>query len=187
MRTSAILRPKHVAAFARSASGGLIVTASGLTFVHRDLIVTLAARHQLPAIYWDRAPAPPRCFGRRFQRCSPQCERLASFTNSPACHRGVAGADRQSGARLAAPGRRANDRGVDRLSGRRGVVSHCPKRSVRIWMFGPGRVKGSPIPDLRRQRRSGARLRGKQGRQSHLIPLRVVYGHPLTLHGSTTV
>ena len=34
----------------------------------------------------------------------------------------------------------------------------------------PGRVKGSPIPDLRRQRRSGARLRGKQGRQSHLIP-----------------
>jgi putative tryptophan/tyrosine transport system substrate-binding protein len=47
---------RAVAAFARSASGGLIVTASGLTFVHRDLIVTLAARHQLPAVYWDRAP-----------------------------------------------------------------------------------------------------------------------------------
>ena len=46
---------RAVAAFARSASGGLIVTASGLTFVHRDLIVTLAARHQLPAVYWDRA------------------------------------------------------------------------------------------------------------------------------------
>jgi putative tryptophan/tyrosine transport system substrate-binding protein len=47
---------RAVAAFARPASGGLIVTASGLTFVHRDLIVTLAARHQLPAVYWDRAP-----------------------------------------------------------------------------------------------------------------------------------
>jgi hypothetical protein len=31
-------------------------------------------------------------------------------------------------------------------------------------------VKGSPILGLRRQRRLGARLRGKQGRQSHLIP-----------------
>ena len=47
---------RAVAAFARSASGGLIVTASGLTFVHRDLIVTLAARHRLPAVYWDRTP-----------------------------------------------------------------------------------------------------------------------------------
>jgi putative ABC transport system substrate-binding protein len=47
---------RAVATFARSAGGGLIVTASGLTFVHRDLIVTLAARHQLPAVYWDRTP-----------------------------------------------------------------------------------------------------------------------------------
>ena len=37
---------RAVAAFARSANGGLIVTASGPTTVHRDLIVTLAARHQ---------------------------------------------------------------------------------------------------------------------------------------------
>jgi putative ABC transport system substrate-binding protein len=34
----------------------LIVTASGLTFVHRNLIVMLAARHRLPAVYWDRTP-----------------------------------------------------------------------------------------------------------------------------------
>jgi putative tryptophan/tyrosine transport system substrate-binding protein len=46
----------HLEVLWRSASDGLIVTASGLTFVHRDLIVTLAARHQLPAVYWDRAP-----------------------------------------------------------------------------------------------------------------------------------
>jgi len=47
---------RAVAVFARSANGGLIVTGSPLSFAHRDLIVTLAARHKLPAIYWDRAP-----------------------------------------------------------------------------------------------------------------------------------
>ena len=34
-----------VAAFARSSNGGLIVTASSLANVHRELIVTLATRH----------------------------------------------------------------------------------------------------------------------------------------------
>jgi ABC-type uncharacterized transport system substrate-binding protein len=45
---------RAVAAFARTPNGGLIVTASALTIVHRDLIVTLAARHKLPAIYFQR-------------------------------------------------------------------------------------------------------------------------------------
>ena len=45
---------RAVAAFARSANGGLIVTASALAAVHRDLIVALAARHKLPAVYSDR-------------------------------------------------------------------------------------------------------------------------------------
>jgi len=40
-----------LAAFARSAGGGLIVTASGLAVARRDLIVTLAAQHNLPAVY----------------------------------------------------------------------------------------------------------------------------------------
>ena len=40
-----------VAAFARSANGGLIVTASSLVLPHRDLIFTLAARYRLPALY----------------------------------------------------------------------------------------------------------------------------------------
>jgi putative ABC transport system substrate-binding protein len=40
-----------IATFARSSNGGLIVTASGLAAVHRDLIVALAARHRLPAVY----------------------------------------------------------------------------------------------------------------------------------------
>ena len=43
-----------VAAFARSANGGLVVTANPQATDHRDLIITLAARHKLPAIYSDR-------------------------------------------------------------------------------------------------------------------------------------
>ena len=44
---------RAVTAFARSSNGGLIVTASALAAVHRDLIITLAARHKLPAVYSD--------------------------------------------------------------------------------------------------------------------------------------
>ena len=42
---------RAVAAFARSANGGLIVTGSGPATAHRELITTLAARHRLPAVY----------------------------------------------------------------------------------------------------------------------------------------
>jgi putative ABC transport system substrate-binding protein len=42
---------RAIAAFAGSPNGGLIVTGSALAFVHRDRIVTLAARHKLPAVY----------------------------------------------------------------------------------------------------------------------------------------
>src|SRR5258708_3627715 len=45
---------RGIAALARTSNGGLIVTASALALVHRDLIVTLAARHKLPAVYFDR-------------------------------------------------------------------------------------------------------------------------------------
>jgi putative ABC transport system substrate-binding protein len=40
-----------VSAFARSSNGGLIVTGSALAAVHRKLIIALAARHRLPAVY----------------------------------------------------------------------------------------------------------------------------------------
>jgi putative ABC transport system substrate-binding protein len=43
-----------VETFARSANGGLIVTATPLAVAHRDLIITLAARHKLPAVYYER-------------------------------------------------------------------------------------------------------------------------------------
>ena len=45
---------QSVETFARSPNGGLIVTASAATLRHRDLIITLAARHKLPAVYWER-------------------------------------------------------------------------------------------------------------------------------------
>jgi putative ABC transport system substrate-binding protein len=45
---------RAITAFARSPNGGLIVTGSTLAGVHRELIVTLAARHKLPAVYFAR-------------------------------------------------------------------------------------------------------------------------------------
>ena len=42
---------RGVTAFARASNGGLIVTPVTLAIVHRDLIITLAARHGLPAVY----------------------------------------------------------------------------------------------------------------------------------------
>jgi putative ABC transport system substrate-binding protein len=45
---------RAVAAFARSPNGGLIVTGSPLAIFHHNLIVTLAARHKLPAVYFER-------------------------------------------------------------------------------------------------------------------------------------
>jgi putative ABC transport system substrate-binding protein len=45
---------RAVAAFARSSNGGLIVTSGSGSVIHRDLIITLAARHKLPAVYGDR-------------------------------------------------------------------------------------------------------------------------------------
>jgi len=43
-----------VAAFARAPNGGLILTSGGSAALHRNLIVTLAARHKLPAVYYER-------------------------------------------------------------------------------------------------------------------------------------
>ena len=41
--------------FAQEPNGGLVVTASALTLVHSALILTLAARHKLPAVYPRRS------------------------------------------------------------------------------------------------------------------------------------
>ena len=45
---------RAVTAFARSGNGGLIVLSGNSSLAHRELIVTLAARERLPAVYADR-------------------------------------------------------------------------------------------------------------------------------------
>jgi putative ABC transport system substrate-binding protein len=45
---------RAIAAFARSPNGGLIVTGAALSNIHRNRIITLAARHKLPAVYFER-------------------------------------------------------------------------------------------------------------------------------------
>ena len=45
---------RAVTAFARGSNDGVIVLTTGLTLVHRELIISLAARHRLPAVYTDR-------------------------------------------------------------------------------------------------------------------------------------
>jgi putative ABC transport system substrate-binding protein len=41
-------------AFAQTPNGGLIVTGTPLAQLHRDLIISLAAKHRLPAVYFER-------------------------------------------------------------------------------------------------------------------------------------
>jgi putative tryptophan/tyrosine transport system substrate-binding protein len=45
---------RAIAGFARSTNAGLIITGSALAVVHRHLIITLAAKHRLPAVYFQR-------------------------------------------------------------------------------------------------------------------------------------
>jgi len=45
---------RGLAAFARSPNGGLITVGGAAPILHRDLIVRLAARHKLPAVYYER-------------------------------------------------------------------------------------------------------------------------------------
>src|SRR5262249_42693368 len=45
---------RAVTAFADSSNSGLVITPHASSIIHRDLIVQLAARHRLPAIYFDR-------------------------------------------------------------------------------------------------------------------------------------
>jgi putative ABC transport system substrate-binding protein len=45
---------RAVTAFAGIENGGLVVTGSPSSTLHRELIIALAARHKLPAVYWQR-------------------------------------------------------------------------------------------------------------------------------------
>jgi putative ABC transport system substrate-binding protein len=45
---------RDLTAFARTPNGGLILTGSAFAIIHRDQIIALAARHRLPAVYYER-------------------------------------------------------------------------------------------------------------------------------------
>jgi hypothetical protein len=45
---------RAVVAFARRGNGGMIVTASTSSVANRDLIIALAARYKMPAVYHER-------------------------------------------------------------------------------------------------------------------------------------
>jgi ABC-type uncharacterized transport system substrate-binding protein len=49
---------RAIAAFAGSPNGGLILTAGAMGLLHHDLIITLAARHKLPAVYRTDTSSP---------------------------------------------------------------------------------------------------------------------------------
>ena len=72
---------RAVTAFARSINGGLIVTASVPATIQRDLIVELAARHRLPAVYWDRFFVPSGGLISYSADLVDQCRRAASYVD----------------------------------------------------------------------------------------------------------
>jgi putative ABC transport system substrate-binding protein len=52
--TDAAELERELTDFAQSANGSLIITAGALSAINRDLIITLAAGHKLPAVYQER-------------------------------------------------------------------------------------------------------------------------------------
>jgi putative tryptophan/tyrosine transport system substrate-binding protein len=72
---------RAITAFAQRSNGGLIVTGSPGATIHRALIVTLAARHQLPAVYFARyfvAAGGLIAYGPDFL---DQCRRAAGYVD----------------------------------------------------------------------------------------------------------
>ena len=45
---------RSVETYARAPNGGLILTGSGMSILHHDLIIMLAARYKLPTVYYER-------------------------------------------------------------------------------------------------------------------------------------
>jgi putative ABC transport system substrate-binding protein len=72
---------RAIAAFARSSTGGLIMTSVVGVTRHRDLIITLAARHKLPAIYYERAFAAAGGLISYGPNIVDQCRRSAGYVD----------------------------------------------------------------------------------------------------------
>jgi putative ABC transport system substrate-binding protein len=72
---------RAIAAFARSATGGLIVTPSASEHTRRDLIIALAARYKLPAVYGFRLNAEAGGLISHGPDLIDQFQRAASYTD----------------------------------------------------------------------------------------------------------
>ncbi len=72
---------RAIVAFARSANGGLIVTGSPLALLHRNLIITLAARHKLPAVYPFRYMVAGGGLMAYAPDVTDQCRRAAGYVD----------------------------------------------------------------------------------------------------------
>jgi putative tryptophan/tyrosine transport system substrate-binding protein len=72
---------RAIGSFARSSNGGLIVTGSALAAVHRELIVALAARHRLPAVYFQSAWVSAGGLISYGPNIVDQCKRAANYVD----------------------------------------------------------------------------------------------------------
>jgi ABC-type uncharacterized transport system substrate-binding protein len=71
-----------IAAFAKgSNNNGLIVTGSPSATLHRDLIISLAARYNLPAVYYERSYVPAGGLISYGSDYLDQCRRAASYVD----------------------------------------------------------------------------------------------------------
>jgi putative ABC transport system substrate-binding protein len=72
---------RAIESFARVPNGGLLVPPDVTTFAHRDLIIALAARHSLPAVYSFRLLVPAGgLVGRRHSMSTASCAATSRVT-----------------------------------------------------------------------------------------------------------
>jgi putative ABC transport system substrate-binding protein len=70
-----------IAAFAKGSNNGLIVTGSPSATLHRNLIITLAAQHNLPAVYYERSYVPAGGLISYGSDYLDQCRRAAGYVD----------------------------------------------------------------------------------------------------------
>jgi putative ABC transport system substrate-binding protein len=72
---------RAITVFAASSNGGLIVTGSTGATTHRELIIALAARHRLPAVYYERYYAVAGGLISYGSNTVDECRRAASYVD----------------------------------------------------------------------------------------------------------
>jgi ABC transporter substrate binding protein len=155
-----------VAAFARAPNGGLILTASALSAVHRDLIISLAARHKLPATYQEQSYAAAGGLVSYGPNFPDQYRRAAGYVDR------ILRGEKPADLPVQAPTIRADDQSQDRQNAR--PRSACDAARTRRR---GDRIKGClaaiahsrswHVCDIARSRMD-FRFRGKSGRAADI-------------------